>query len=64
MEELIPGAGIWIKVGGATSELSLDKKNFISAVEDDNLHLNFDPVLSRLMGPHHEGAAHTAGPCS
>lgn len=28
--ELIPGAGIWIKVGGPAS-----------AAEDDNLHLNF-----------------------
>lgn len=25
-------------------------KKLVSAAEDDNLHLNFEPVLSRLMG--------------
>lgn len=30
-------------------------ERLVSATEDDNLHLNFEPVLSRLTGPRREG---------
>lgn len=35
-------------------------KKLVSAAEDDHLHLNFEPVLSRLMGAQREGDEHSA----
>lgn len=48
----------WIKVGGRNSvarQNYLWTKKLRSPAEDDNLHLNFEPVLSRLMGRQREG---------
>lgn len=40
---------------GVARQNYLWTKKLVSAAEDDNLHLNFEPVLSRLMGAQREG---------
>ena len=50
----------WIKVGGTASHDRIISGQKACVSEDDNLHLNFEPMLSRLMGPQREGDENSA----